>query len=141
MKSGMSLSSKNYNEQRLDFKIPGKLDDFKLSFTNVNKESLKFGYDSSTKSYYLDRRKSGVVSFEQSFGDKVHTAPAILDSPTDVAYSIVMDASSIEIFIDGGSTVFTDQIFPTTPFTALTLTSENTTIANLKVSKIKRIWK
>jgi fructan beta-fructosidase len=141
MKSGMSLSSKNYNEQRLDFKIPGKLDDFKLSFTNVNKESLKFGYDSSTKNYYLDRRKSGVVSFEQSFGDKVHTAPAILDSPTDVAYSIVMDASSIEIFIDGGSTVFTDQIFPTTPFTALTLTSENTTIVNLKVSKIKRIWK
>ncbi|ANH59847.1 glycoside hydrolase family 32 protein [Dokdonia donghaensis] len=141
MRSGMSLSSKNYNEQRLDFKIPGNLDDFELNFTNVNKESLKLSYDSSKSQFILDRTDSGITDFETSFGAKPHIAHAIIDDKDDVDFTIIMDTSSIEVFIDGGSTVFTDQIFPTTPFTALTFTSENATIANLKVSKIKRIWK
>lgn len=140
MKSGMSLSSANYNEQRLDFNISGALSSFTLDFTNVNKESLRIGYDEKSKTFFLDRTQSGITNFKPSFASSIHTAPAILENLEDVTFSIFMDASSIEVFIDGGSTVMTEQIFPTTPFTALTFTSEKKEISDLKVSKVKRIW-
>lgn len=140
MKNGMSLSSANYNKQRLEFKMPGKLDSFMLNFTNVNKESLKFSYDAKKNQFILDRTKARTTSFDPKFAPSPDVAPAILDDQNDVEFSIFMDESSVEIFIDHGATVMTDQIFPTTPFTALTLTSEKNDIANLKVSKVKRIW-
>ncbi len=140
MKGGMSLSSANYNEQRLDFTIPGKLNDFELNFTNVNKESLKFGYDKSKNQFYVNRKRSGLTSFEPSFAERVHYAPAITKDAQNHTYTIFLDASSLEIFIDQGSTVFTEQIFPTTPYTALTFVSKTKILTDLKVSKVKSIW-
>lgn len=140
MKDGMSLSSKNYNEQHLAFTITGKLESFTLNFTNINKESLTFGYDATSDTFYLDRTRSGLVDFSPAFADTLHHAPAILGNKENVLFSIYLDASSIEIFIDGGSTVFTEQIFPSLPYTALTFTSKTKEIKDLKVSKVKRIW-
>lgn len=139
MNDGMSLSSNNYNEQRLDFIIPGELDTFTLTFSNANNDSLKFGYNAEGQ-FWLDRTSSGLTDFSTTFAEKIHIAPAFLDDNMDVSFSIFMDASSIEIFIDNGSTVITDQIFPTTPFTALTLSSKNKKISNLEMTKLKRIW-
>lgn len=140
MKHNMSLSSANFNKMRLDFEIPGKLDDFTLNFTNVEKNSLKVGYKKADNTFFVDRRKSGKVGFEPSFGAAIHTAPAIEKTLTNTKFSIFMDESSIEFFVNQGETVLTDQIFPDTPFTAMTLTSNGQTIAPLKVSKVKRIW-
>lgn len=140
MKNNMSLSSANFNEMRLDFTIPGTLDDFQLNFTNVKKNSLKVGYKKAQNQFYIDRRKSGKVSFEPRFAENIHTAPAILENKQDVQFSIFMDASSIEFFVDKGSTVLTEQIFPDTLFTAMTFTSKKKNIAPLTTSKVKRIW-
>ena len=140
MKNKMSLSSANFNEMRLDFTIPGSLDDFELNFSNVSNNSLKVGYNKKENQFYIDRRKSGKVNFESSFGAKVHRAPALEKKSTNTKFSIFMDESSIEFFVNDGETVLTDQIFPDIPFTALTFTSKENTIAPLKVSKIKRIW-
>ncbi len=140
MKHNMSLSSANFNEMRLDFTLPGVIDDFTVNFTNVEGNSLKVGYTKSSNNFFIDRRKSGKVAFEPSFAKEIHTAPAIQKNAKDVKFSIFMDASSIEFFVNDGETAMTDQIFPDIPFTAMTFTSKSQTIAPLKVSKVKRIW-
>ena len=136
----MSLSSANFNEMRLDFTIPGELKDFQLNFTNIEKNALKVGYNKADNTFFIDRRKSGKVNFEPSFGAAVHKAPAIEKKSINTKFSIFMDESSIEFFVNDGETVLTDQIFPDIPFTALTFTSKEKSIAPLKVSKIRRIW-
>lgn len=140
MKHNMSLSSANFNEMRLDFTIPGSLDDFTLNFSNVTGNSLKVGYTKSNNSFFIDRRKSGKVAFEASFAEAIHNAPVRTKNAKDLHYTIFMDESSIEFFVNEGEIALTDQIFPETPFTALTFSSDSQNIAPLKVSKVKRIW-
>lgn len=140
MKNNMTLSSANFNEMRLDFTIPGTLDDFQLNFINVKGNSLKIGFDKKENHFFIDRHKSGMTSFEPRFADAIHTAPAILENTKDVDFTLFMDTSSVELFVDKGSTVMTEQIFPDTLYTALTFKSKTKDIAPLTVSKIKRIW-
>jgi fructan beta-fructosidase len=52
-----------------------------------------------------------------------------------------MDWSSIEIFLDGGIYSFTEQIFPSTPYTKLTVSStENQEVNAFSINYIKSIW-
>lgn len=56
-------------------------------------------------------------------------------------YTIILDWSSIEIFLNGGVYCFTDLIFPNKPYTKLTIQSkDNQEIKNLKINCIKSIW-
>ncbi len=137
---GASVSDDNYNQTRIEFTIEGKLTDFQLNFTNVQNNSLKVGYDGDKKQFYIDRSQSGRVSFEPRFAENVHIAPVILDDQEDVSFSIFMDASSIELFIDKGATVMTDQIFPNAPYTSMTFISKDGTLRDLKINEVKRIW-
>ena len=41
---------------------------------------------------------------------------------------VLLDQSSIEIFYDEGDVVLTEQLFPTQPFTRMSLTSPNTVL-------------
>jgi len=66
------------------------------------------GYDSG--SVYLDRRKAGNTSFNKHF-PSIERAPArLIDGK--VKLNIYVDQSIIEVFINGGEAVITDQVFP-----------------------------
>lgn len=140
LKTGMVLSNENFNQTRLDFEISGVLSAFSITFSNDKNESLRLGYDEVEGQFWLDRRDSGRTEFESRFADRSHTAPAILDGVDDVTFSIFLDASSIELFIDGGATVMTEQVFPTAPYTEMKFESDKAMIGDLKISDIKRIW-
>lgn len=58
----------------------------------------------------LDRSRSGATDFEPSFA-AVHEAPLRVVEGV-VRLRVVLDASSIEVFAQGGETVLTDLIFP-----------------------------
>ena len=136
-----SLTSENFNEMQIDFDIEGELHDFELKFSNISNDQLLVGYDKEEDAFYIDRRKSGKVNFEPRFAEKTHNAPAITDENNKTTFSIFMDASSIEFFVDQGATAITDQIFPNEPYTVMTFTSNEHKMTNVQVSKIKRIWK
>lgn len=129
----------SFNQHRIDFSLDGTLDNFKVMFKNPLDEQLLLGYDRVEGQFYIDRRASGKVDFETHFADRSHVAPTILDSTIDVTISIFMDASSIELFINGGSVVLTDQLFPTSPYTEMMLEGE-TSFKDIKISKVGRIW-
>lgn len=66
------------------------------------------GYESD--SVYLDRRNAGNTSFNKNF-PSIETAPArLLDGK--VKLDIYFDQSIIEIFINDGEAVISDQVFP-----------------------------
>ena len=59
---------------------------------------------------------------------------------TSVDFQVYMDQSSVEIFVDGGRYVFTNQIFPVQPYNQLRLHGEATTIQQLEINKINSTW-
>ena len=134
-----SYSLDSFNQHRIDFTIDGALDSFTVDFSNKLDEHLRVGYDAKKTQFYIDRRESGIVDFEPRFAEKLHVAPSILDSDTDVSMSLFVDASSIEVFVNGGSVVLTDQIFPTSPYTEMELIGK-ASYKGITISKVRRIW-
>jgi len=95
-------------------KLPPKpARDFAIHFANNMGQELVVGYDQSANQYYIDRSRSGKVDFHPGFGAR-YTAPRISTDKT-ITLTIVMDASSVELFADNGLTVMTAVFFAEQP--------------------------
>jgi fructan beta-fructosidase len=135
----VEINYPNFNQSEIKFIAEAK--DLKLVFSNDAKDSLAIEYNAKQKTFSLDRRHSGIVNFEQSFGEKIHktAVPNIILNTID--YQIITDWSSIEIFLDGGVYSFTEQIFPNTPYTKLTVSStDNQEVSTFSIKYITSIW-
>ena len=135
-----TINYDNLNQSEIRFTAPGK--NLKLIFSNTANDSLVLDYNATEKTFSIDRRHSGIVDFEENFAKEIHKnlTPNIISKTID--YQIIIDWSSIEIFINGGIYSFTEQIFPKKPYTKLSFQSgENLELKNLNLSKIRTIWK
>ncbi len=129
------------NLNQSEVQLNAKNENLKLVFSNDVKDSLVINYDAKRKTFAIDRRHSGLVSFEKSFGEKIHytKTPNIISET--IHYQIIIDWSSIEIFLNDGVYSFTEQIFPNKPYTKLSIQSnENQEINNFTINKIKGVW-
>jgi fructan beta-fructosidase len=121
--------------------LNAKNENLKLVFSNQVKDSLIINYDAKLMTFSVDRRHSGIVNFEKSFGEKIHNTKIPNITSETIDYQIIVDWSSIEIFLNGGVYSFTEQIFPNKPYTKLSIQSDrNQEIKKLTISKIKGIW-
>ena len=135
----MELDYEILNQSEIKFKAKSK--NIKLVFSNVVNDSLVINYNAKSKIFSIDRRHSGIVSFEESFSNKIHNAEVKNLVSKSIDFRIFLDWSSIEIFLDEGIYSFTEQIFPTQPYTKLSVQSdESQEISNLEINKIKGIW-
>lgn len=105
---------------RLDF-TTASADDFELVLSNKAGNQLLIGYDKAANQYYIDRSKSGRTDFEAGFGQR-HAAPRLSNDPK-IAFTLVADVASVELFADGGLTVMTDIFFADTPLSELMIQS------------------
>jgi fructan beta-fructosidase len=127
------------NQSQLSFNA--KNEDLKLVFSNKTKDSLVLNYDAKQKIFSVDRRHSGIVNFEKNFGKEIHSTPVSNIISETIDYQIILDWSSIEIFLNGGIYTFTEQIFPKKPYTKLSIQSnESQDIKNITIHKIKGVW-
>ncbi len=78
--------------------------------------------DAANGQLSVDRRRSGEVGFDSAFAAR-HMAPLRISGDT-VRVRMLLDASSLEVFGQGGETVITDLIFPTPGPRRLTLRSK-----------------
>ena len=89
----------------------------KLVLNNDLGEQVIIGFDVAANQYYIDRKQAGNVSFEKGFAAR-HTAPRFSNDPL-LKMTLVVDATSVELFADDGFTVMTAIFFPTKPFNDL----------------------
>jgi fructan beta-fructosidase len=92
---------------------------FDLVFSNRFGDSTVIRFDGAG-TYYIDRRHAG-VAVGPDF-DRVYTAPRVSKAAT-IDWTIYADASSFELFADGGLTVMTTLVFPSHPYTQMALRS------------------
>lgn len=111
-------------------------DSLVMTFANKAKEEVKMVYSVYQSTLSFDRTQSGLVDFSQDF-------PAVTVTPTHsslgkVKLRFFIDRSSMEVFEQEGRFAMTNLVFPTSPYTTLTLQSEggNAKVTNLQVYAI-----
>ena len=140
LESPFELAYQNFNQSEVTFKT-NLSKHLKLEFTNNKKEKLVFEIDPANNKMTIDRTASGLVDFKPSFAKDKHTLPYTV-SNKEVDVRIFMDWSSVEIFIDQGKYVMTDQIFPTEFYNKLQVSStDKIRLNNFNLNNIKSIWK
>ena len=117
-----------------------EIKDFSLVIANDAGEEIAIGYDKKQNQYFSDRTKSGKIDFQKDFAAR-HVAPRFTDN-TKMNLSLVIDASSVELFADDGLTVMTEIFFPNKPYSQIRLQSpDNAVIKKLEYINLKNIWK
>ncbi|MEI6949083.1 glycoside hydrolase family 32 protein [Paraflavisolibacter sp. H34] len=136
--NGFDLSAKVGKAEgpfRLDLNLQ-KAAGFSVVLSNDLGEEVVIGYDPQHHHYFIDRSRSGKVDFHQEFAAR-HTAPRqATGSALDL--TLVVDASSVELFADGGLSVMTALFYPRQPFHQLTLRSaDGAEVKKLTYSPLK----
>lgn len=131
----LSAYAKNLQGRlKLDFTF-NTLNSIEIVLSNKTGQRLLIGYDSKTKTYYIDRTNSGASDFEKGFAKK-HTAPRIAKS-ANAKVSLILDVASAELFADDGLTVMTDIFFPKSLVDSVRISGNgNQKITNLAISAI-----
>nr|MBA2498926.1 GH32 C-terminal domain-containing protein [Chitinophagaceae bacterium] len=111
-----------------------------ITLSNDKGQKVVIGYDENKNEFFMDRRASGNVDFEEGFAGW-HTAPRVSDKQ-NMDITLIIDLASVELFADNGLTAMTQVFFPDSPFTTITLqSSENLLIHTLNFSHLKSMYK
>jgi sucrose-6-phosphate hydrolase SacC (GH32 family) len=86
-----------------------------LRLSNADNEWVEIGVGGSPVQLFVDRRRSRGTQFHDAYPGR-HAAPVRLNEGL-VDLHVIVDASTVEVFANGGETVISDRVFPTRPFT------------------------
>jgi len=139
----IGAASPTQMELVLDFELPaGAYPDFGVQLSNSKGEQYRVGYNAAAKQFYSDRRNTGDISFSDKFARSSHTAPRLSEDQT-IRMHLFIDASSAELFADGGATVLTDIFFPGEDFDQIAVYSEKGSVKLLKSEafRLRSIWR
>ena len=141
LEKGFDLSGKikSHSDQYQISISAAQLEGFAIHFSNDVNEKLVVGFNKSANQFYIDRTRSGKTDFEKGFA-KIITAPRISNHVRgDV--TLILDASSVELFADDGATVMTAIFFPGKGYSNIKIKSDsNFFINSLRYSALQRIW-
>ena len=117
-------------------------DSFGIELQNNLGENLLVTFDRNEGTLNIDRTNSSKDKFSEEFYKKVHSAPLSFESDK-LNIRMIVDAASIEIFINDGELVMTDIFFPTSKFDKISLFAKNGrwNIPNCKIYTLDGIWK
>ena len=119
---------------------PGDTRESAITLDYGDDQTVRLGYNASQQQFFVNRRSSGETDFHGDFGDN-HTAPYDPGSEP-VEFHILVDRSSIEVFVDGGTTVLSNQIFPPDHIPEVRFAAINGTahIKELEISELQSVW-
>jgi len=129
------------NQSELVFNTTNQ--DFRLEFKNNKKELLTLAFDAASNLVILDRTNSGLTDFYPDFANTLQYM--ILDRNYGEVQEIriLMDRSSLELFVNKGQYVMTVQLFPTSPYTDFTVCNTSEMEMQLKgfqKSEVGSVW-
>lgn len=105
-----------------------------MKLTNKLGDKVEMVYDPKVHTLQFDRRRSGVVDFNENF-------PTVTKAPTfekdgNLSLRIFIDRSSIEVFGNDGKSVQTNLVFPNEPYSILSLSGKGKA-QSLKIYSLK----
>jgi len=135
----LQIQKENFNQSeiRFDANLSAAL---KVNLRNEGGENITFEMNPVSKQLSFDRTGSGQTQFAEKFAPSLQKQPY---HPKDeiVEIRLLIDASSVEVFVDKGRYVFTNQIFPENPYTTLEITGASTSTLNaLTINQLTSIW-
>ena len=134
------IAFEQLNQSEIRFKTKAR--GFQLKLSNRLNEQVVLAMKAEVKTFSIDRANSGKVDFQEDFGRRQQMpVPDLPDGEFEVR--ILIDHSSIEVFINEGQYVMTAQLFPNEKYTDLTLENlgdSEIALAGFQVNEVKRIW-
>lgn len=126
-------------QSQIKFTLEQPLKDFEYTMGNDAGDTLSLRYVAAEKMFKVDRSKSGVTDFSDKFADKDLIAPAVFAEGDTVDFTLYVDQSAMEFFVDGGATVMSVQFFPNEAYNFFNITTENN-LTNLSLAPVPGIW-
>ncbi len=135
------FDGENFSQSEVRFKT--NFQNMFFGFKNGLEEIVSLGFNKQDASFYLDRGASGKVNFQENFGKGIQKMPMAYLPKEEVEVRIIVDASSLEIFINEGQYVMTVQLFPNENYQKFYF--ENTSanvieVSDFEIRKVNRIW-
>jgi fructan beta-fructosidase len=117
---------------------PGDASEIGLRLRKGDKVETVVGVVPATHTLFVDRTKSGDVSFSKDFPGRFSTT---LSTTKRVKLHIFVDRSSVEVFANDGEKVMTDRIYPPAGSTGIELyTTGGGKVVSLTVWQLQSIW-
>jgi fructan beta-fructosidase len=115
--------------------------EFGVRVLKGEQEETVVGYSTKTKTLFLDRTKSGNVSFHPAFAGR-HSGPLEPNADGNIHLRILVDACSVEVFGNSGETVITDLVFPDPSSNQIELFASGGTcqVKSCEVHTLKSVW-
>jgi fructan beta-fructosidase len=136
------ITSENFNQSEIRFTTTSK--DFQLKFSNGDNDELLLSMLNDDKTFFLDRSNSGIVDFQEDFGNGIQQMPVPNLPEGEYEVRVILDWSSIEVFINKGQYVMTSQIFPKDNYIALDIKNLGVSELSMQafsINEVKSIWK
>ena len=113
---------------------------FGIAMENIAGDRYHLGFYGGQ--LYSDRVLSGQTNFEKRFAKKAHFAPVLTLEERELVLDVYIDHSSVEIFLNQGIQVMTEQVFPKEDFNSIYLFNEEKqlVINGFSTSTLKGIW-
>ncbi len=114
-----------------------KKDIYTFSISNSANNVVSFGLNKKENYFFIDRKKSGDLSFSDDFAKQISKAPFSGDF-NKIDIRIIVDKTSIEVFYDNGKTVMTEIFFSDKPMEQFYVTKGNSDfkIENLTINQL-----
>lgn len=120
--------------------IPRSARSVGLRIRSGDDEFTEIGFDRWQNSVYVDRKRSGNVSFHPAFAGR-HLAPARVIAGK-ISLRILVDRSMVEVFINDGEAVISDRIFPLgkDPVLEVFAGGPDAALQDLRIHRMKSVW-
>ena len=133
---GMSATS----ELQIEFTIEEGTEWVGCTFSNKDNEHLTVGYELAGNAFFIDRTQAGQSDFHEDFAGK-HTAPYQSEG-NRIRLHIFLDVASIEVFVDNGKLVLSDNFFPTSLYDQVDLVAKGGKAeVTGKVYSLASVWR
>ena len=132
-----AIKGENYEiEAELE---PGSASEIGVRLRKGENVETLVGVTPATSTLFVDRTKSGDVSFSKDFPGRFSTT---LSSTKRVKLHIFVDRSSVEVFANDGEKVVTDRIYPPPESTEIEVYSTGGTakVVSLRMWPLQSIW-
>ena len=135
------LTFDHFNESEIRFR--SALRDYDLQFMNEAGDTLTLSMDAEKREFTMDRTTSGKVDFHEKFAQGIQRMPLTNLQDEVFEIRILMDWSSIEVFINEGQFVMSNQIFPNENYLNLEINNRLDTdliLLEFEVNSAESIW-